>query len=384
MNALDAAVAVFALSAFVGGWRLGFVQRLVSWAGMIGGILVGSLIIGRLGGSQPDAWTFIRAIAVLAIATAVGNVAGHWAGARLRSTYQDSAATIVDSLGGSLLGLGAAFLWAWMLLPAMTQIPGWPAETARSSVVAGRLATVLGSPPNLFDGISDALGLTAVFDRVPDIDIGDLQPNAPVQSPLDPAITEAAAHATVRIQSEACAMVSSGSGVVVLPGVVATNAHVVAGGSDFRLSNDEGLSQPAELRAIDPVADVAILVSETLTLDPLPLADTDPSGTGAIFGYPGGGALNVSPYQISGLRTVSSSDIYGVGNHDRSVVIVGSRIAPGTSGGPLVNTRGEVEAIAFGVAPDNPQLAYAISTDDIVNVLRTAGDAEVSSGACTR
>lgn len=384
MNALDAAVAVFALSAFIGGWRLGFVQRLFSWAGMIGGIVVGSWIVGRYGEANPDTGALLRAIVVLAASTVIGNLAGRWVGARVRSTFRDSAATVLDSLGGALIGLGAAFLWAWMLLPTMTQIPGWPADTARSSEVAGRLSTVLGAPPNLIDGVGEALGLTKMLDLVPDIDLGDLRPTAPVDSPLDPSVTAAAALATVRIQSEACGMVSSGSGVVVMPGVVATNAHVVAGGRDFRLSNDAGLSHPAELRAFDPINDVAILVSETLDLEPLPLVETDPAGTGAIFGYPGGGSLKVSPYRISGRRTVSSSDIYGAGEHDRNVVIVGSRIAPGTSGGPLVNTDGEVEAIAFGVAPDNPQLAYAISTEDVVNVLRTAADAAVPSGACAR
>ena len=384
MNALDAAVALFALSAFIGGWRLGFVQGLFSWAGMIGGIVVGSWIVGRYGGSNPDAGSLLRSIALLAACTVIGNVAGHWVGARVRSTFSDSAATVIDSLGGSLIGLGAAFLWAWMLLPTMTQIPGWPADVARSSAVAGRLSTMLGPPPDVFDGIGDALGLTRMLDRIPDIDLGDLRPSAPVDSPLDAAITTAAAAATVRIQSEACGMVSSGSGVVVLPGVVATNAHVVAGGRDFVLTNDAGLSQPADLRAFDPVNDVAILVSGDLDLAPLPLAPTSESGTGAIFGYPGGGSLSVSPYRISGLRTVSSSDIYGLGEHDREVVIVGSRIAPGTSGGPLVNASGEVEAIAFGVAPDNPELAYAISTDEVVDVLRTAGEGTVDSGACTR
>lgn len=384
MNPIDAALAVAGVAALVGGWRLGFARRALSWLGIVVGLAAASALLGIIGQSTPDTGALLRAIAALFVGGTIGNLIGHWLGGRLRSMMEDTPLGAIDSLGGSLIGVASVFLTAWMVLPTMTQVPGWPAEAARSSVVAGRLTRTLGTPPDLLSGLSRSLGLDAMIDLIPDIDLGGLTPEAPLSSPLDDAVTSAAVRSTVRIQSQGCGMVSSGSGVVVAPGIVVTNAHVVAGGSEFTLTNDGDLSEPAELRAIDALADVAVLASPGLALEPLPVVNTNEAGTGAIFGYPGGGALAISPYQITTVRTVPSTDIYGEGRADRSIAVVGSRISPGVSGGPLVNQQGEVEGLAFGVAPDNEQLAYAVPSSDVLRVLSVAAASAVPSGACTR
>lgn len=386
MNPLDAAVAVGALGAFVGGWRLGLIQRLLSWIGLLGGLLVGSRIVAALAEGRTTTGTLVRAVAVLAACALTGHVAGHVVGARLRSQLGESSVSVLDSLGGALVGVVATLVGAWMVLPAMTQVPGWPADAARGSLVAGRLTRVLGPPPDALDGIGRALGLGSVFDVVADlsIDVGDVRPDVPVESPLDAATLERAASSTLRVQGEACGAISSGSSVVVLPGVVVTNAHVVAGGTSFRLSDDAGLVVDAELRAFDPVRDVAVLAAPGLDRAPLMLSGPSDDGAGAILGYPGGGQLRVSPYRIGARRTFEGTDIWGAGSHERSALVVGSRISPGVSGGPLVTPDGSVEGLAFGVAPDDPGLAYAIPADEVLEVLRSASETPVSSGRCTR
>lgn len=99
--------------------------------------------------------------------------------------------------------------------------------------------------------------------------------------------------------------IGSGSGVLVAPGIVVTNAHVIAGGSEFKLGRAR---QSLSVLAVDPMHDLAILQGE---VDGTPLAMRN---TAAIWlgeavlaaGYPLmdllGSDLKVSTGNVSGLK----------------------------------------------------------------------------------
>jgi S1-C subfamily serine protease len=64
------------------------------------------------------------------------------------------------------------------------------------------------------------------------------------------------------------------------------------------------------------------------------------------------------------------------------VFILASDLAPGDSGGGLVNPAGAVVGVAFAIAPDRPGTAYALTSDELRPVLATGGTGAVNTGPC--
>ena len=123
---------------------------------------------------------------------------------------------------------------------------------------------------------------------------------APVEPPAaDESITAAVRRAqasVVRVQGVApsCARTITGSGFVFAPGVVVTNAHVVAGVEEPRVLAQDGTELAAQVMSFDPEADIAVLRVPGLAAPPLPFGgDVDPGDPVATLGYPGGGSLFV-------------------------------------------------------------------------------------------
>ena len=134
----------------------------------------------------------------------------------------------------------------------------------------------------------------------------------------------------------------SGSGVLVAPGLVATNAHVVEGGSGFRLEAD-GARDEGRLVAVDPMHDLALLRT-TLAGEPLPLRLSRPLELGEdviAAGFPLreilGVNLKVTTGNVSGLH----------GAHDDvSRFQFSAPIGSGSSGGAVTDALGNLVGIA--------------------------------------
>ena len=91
-----------------------------------------------------------------------------------------------------------------------------------------------------------------------------------------------------------------------------------------------------------------------------------------MFGHPGGGALEVSPFQVAEQITASGRDIYDRSGTEREVLVLAAALAPGDSGSALIDPAGSVVGVAFAVAPDEPGVAYALAVSELEAVL--AGD----------
>ena len=133
------------------------------------------------------------------------------------------------------------------------------------------------------------------------------------------------------------------------PGVVVTNAHVVAGESDTTVQlggNPPNL--PAHALDFDPHDDIAILRVPGLNARPLTLASDPKSGeSAAILGYPLDGPFDAEPGRIGPTQVVSTEDAYGKGPCPRSIASLRGLVRPGNSGGPLVDAAGQVVATVF-------------------------------------
>lgn len=384
MNQLDVVVLLGLVLAAVGGWRLGFIQRVAGWAGLVVGVVVASRLLPVILStpSKPSPYDLAKTLAIVAIGGVIGQTLGHFAGNRFRRLVSVAQLGVADSIGGAVLGVIGLLVAAWMFLPTMVQIPGWPADAARGSTVAASLTDVLGSPPDVLAGVGDALGVKGLGDALEGVRDLQIQPDAPEENPLSDATFTAVRPSVVKLSGPACEREQSGSGFVIASGIVATNAHVVAGTESLTVSGDGELEVAGTVHYLDARNDIALVVAPDLDRPPLTMSRARDGDRGAILGYPGGGQLTVQPYAVAATTTASARDIYEGPLFSRRIMIVGSRIGPGDSGGPLVAPDGSVTGIAFGIAPDDDQTAYAIPSSLLDDLAADLVTEPIDTGPC--
>ena len=86
---------------------------------------------------------------------------------------------------------------------------------------------------------------------------------------------------------------------------------------------------------------------------------------GAVFGHPGGGPLEASPFRVDRRIRAVGRDIYGAARTERDVLVLAADLEPGDSGSALVSPDGDVVGVAFAIAPDRPGVAYALTPAEV-------------------
>src|SRR5262249_17030046 len=130
----------------------------------------------------------------------------------------------------------------------------------------------------------------------------------PLDTPPDPgplptstisrAVDQRVRASIVRVSGRACDQIQDGSGWIAAPGVVITNAHVVAGEHATSVTDADGRGHDATVVEFDPKRDIAVLSAPDLSAPALSLVQGHAGAVGAVYGHPGGGALVVSPARI--------------------------------------------------------------------------------------
>jgi S1-C subfamily serine protease len=334
MTPLDWLIAGGTLLFAVSGYVRGFIVGALSLAGFVAGAVIGTRVAGALlpsGSASPYAPVFGLFGALTAGAILAGGIGG--LGVRLRRAVRIPVVGVVDGVLGALLSAAVALGIAWVLGVMTLSLPG--ASSLRGAVersaILRRLDELL--PPS---GV--VLNVLARIDPLPSVGLSI----APVAPPP---------------QVPARGLGVEGSGWVVAPDEVVTNAHVVAGETDTVV---EVAGAPPDLRAtvvlFDPRNDLAVLRVAGLALRPLRLAANPPAGaTGALLGYPLDGPFDAQSARIGETQMVQAQDAYGHGPVTRRLTPIRGLVRPGNSGGPVVGTGGEVLATVFaattGAAP---------------------------------
>ena len=193
----------------------------------------------------------------------------------------------------------------------------------------------------------------------------------------------------IRIVGTACGLGIEGSGWVAAPGVVVTNAHVVAGEQDTRVEvGGDSPGLPALAIDFDPHDDIAVLRVPGLRAPALSLAPANPPpGTAAaILGYPEDGPFNGEPGRVGETLNVDTEDAYGQGPVSRLVTELLGLVRPGNSGGPMVDASGHVDATVFAaVTSGSSGGGFAVPNSLVRDQLRLAESrgASVSTGPCS-
>jgi serine protease Do len=150
-------------------------------------------------------------------------------------------------------------------------------------------------------------------------------------------------------------------GIVWRPDVVLTNHHVVAGaGRALRVVDVDGGAHAARVRESSRRLDLALLEVPGADLSPAPIGRSAGLRVGELVfavGHPWGQPWVVTAGVVSGLGAVSVPGRTEPGLYIRSDV----RLAPGNSGGPLLDARGAVVGLnAMVIGGD---LSIAIPSD---------------------
>ena len=388
MNLLDLLIILTAGAAAYGGYRLGFLARIFSWAGLAIGALVADRflpeVVAFFSSSDPQI-RLIAAISFLVGASMLGQGVGLAVGSLLHAALPLATGLRQgDRVAGSMLGVVGVLAAVWVLTPALAAVPGWPAEATRESSVARMVEDLAPAPPDTMQALRRFVQdgtFPAVFNelrRSPD-------PGPPPIEGLPEAIHQRVVQSTVKVTGEACRRIQEGSGFVALPGIVVTNAHVVAGEKAPRVEPFEGRSLPATVVLFDANRDLALLRVPGLNEQPLPMRqETANEGeTGAVYGHPGGGQLRAAPAKISQELIAVGRDIYDRNDTRRHIFVLASNLRPGDSGAALIDKAGRVAGVAFAIAPDKPGVSYALTDKELAPVLARAGGATaVSTGGC--
>lgn len=175
--------------------------------------------------------------------------------------------------------------------------------------------------------------------------------------------------------------VGAGTGIVVDPdGLVLTNNHVVAAAATIS-ATDVGNHRryAASVAGRDPIHDIALLRLHNATgLIAAPLGDSSGVAVGdAIIALGNADGRGGRPSRVTGAVTAlnqtvtAANDLTSRAERLYDLIEVSARLRPGDSGGPLINSTGQVIGVdtAAGGAPGEPH-GYAIPIDDALQISR--------------
>lgn len=396
MNWVDWVLVVVLLMTGLRGFYAGAVTQTLTVVGVFLGLLAGVLLVPPLAGLFSGTATAVVALVVLVICTAALGAVGELLGRRARPWLARFHLGMADAVVGVAVSVVAAIFAVWVFGTVLSASRYTTLSAAlRDSSILRAVERVLPPLPELFARVESFLseqGFPVVFANLPP---GLVAPAQPPDDATIQAAIQAAKASTVKIVGRACDLIESGSGFVAAPGMVVTNAHVVAGETSTQVIDASGTHRGAVV-LFDPNLDVAVLRVSGLTEPPLAI-HTQPVArdtTGAIMGYPEGGPLQGDPAAVNAVFRATGLNIYGTAITVRSIYELNGDVQPGNSGGPLVASGqpagttglapGTVIGLIFARSTGTTSVGYALTMDAVSADITTAQQttATVSTGPC--
>ncbi|HET9070826.1 MAG TPA: MarP family serine protease [Acidimicrobiales bacterium] len=395
MNWLDAVLLVVLVLAALHGWRDGGARQILFLAGLWLGLWVGAELALPLGGLTAGAGRAAVAVAVVVAAALGMAVLAGLVGRRVAYVLHHLRVGVIDASAGLVVSVVGTVFALWLVgnIAASSRVPAVDRAVSDSWLLR-TVDGVLPPLPAVFARVESFLaaeGFPVVFVDLPPV------PSPAVPLPSAAAVAAGAARAapsTVQVVGPACGAIVEGSGFVIDPGVVVTNAHVVAGDAHPRVVTTAG-SRPATPVGFDPQLDVAVLRVPGLAAPALPVSTSAvPAGrAGVVLGYPNGGSLRAVAASVTATYHAVGLDIYDRALVTREIHELHATILPGDSGGPLVSLgpdgagsppAGSVIGLVFARSTDRPAVGYALTMGPVRAAVDRAeqATAPVSTGTC--
>ena len=381
---LDLILIVLAAAFAVAGYRQGFIIGVLSFAGFIGGVAVGAVFAPRISRALASSlpWQAFIAIVVVFGAAVLGMVVASSLGVTVRSRLGGRTATVIDSLGGAAVNVIAVLLVAWLIgsFVAYSPFPAISGQVNNSAVlkevdrIVPRGALSLPGFPTLrslltsgpYTQVFSALGAESAL-AIP----------APSQAVLSSAGLARDTPSIVKIVGIApsCQLRIEGSGFVISPHHVLTNAHVVAGVTEGPTVYTAGnVPYRATVVLYDPQRDLAVLDVPGLNAPPLHFAGQASFDADAIVaGYPLNHPFTAGAARLDLAEQAVGPNIYQNSQVRRQIYPIRADVQPGNSGGPLLAPDGQVYGVVFAAAVALKDTGYALTAAEV------AGDAAAGS-----
>ncbi|CVN01846.1 MULTISPECIES: MarP family serine protease [Micrococcus] len=440
---LDVLLIVALAMLLVQGHRRGLWVVLGNLVGLVGGAAIAFYALPEVAEfvTAPQ-WRWAALIATLVLLVAAGQYVGAAIGEAIRLRVNLPALRLVDRLLGALAaGLaGALVLWLVAFSIAASGSTAVTREVNRSQVITA-LDTVM--PDSLLAWAARSRSAVADLDVLPELELpapvpesddgvraapapaatpglpsaasspSDTATSAPSASatpeepddaaapsatttapasststaaPSTPAASSASA-AVVRLTGTAaqCNQVQSGSGVAVAPDRVLTNAHVVLGVDAPTVTDRARGVHAARIVHLDTAHDLAVLAVDDANLPVMPVgAELTGGASASVLGYPDGGPFASTPATVQAVGEVPLGDVLTGAASMVDVYTLAADIRHGYSGGPVVDTAGNLAGLVFARAPGSDAVGYALTADTIAPVVAAAPEmtATVPSGDC--
>jgi len=391
VNWVDALVLVLALAAVVAGARQGMVTALASLAGVLLGLLLGFKLAPLLVEQFASPVTKVAfTLAILVLMVALGETVGVLIGRSVRDRMHIESIRQVDSALGTVVLALAVLVVAWLVaLPLSSAgFPGLAAAVKRS--------TVLGAVDKVMPDAARRLPLElrrqlhssgfpevlSPFSETPLVEV-DPPDRALQASPVVQQLRSSVLK--VRGRASICGRALEGTGFVVAPDRIMTNAHVVAGTEDVAVEV-RGDLKAGTVVLYDPDTDIAILAVPGLDAEPLRFAAEDATSTASaiVLGYPLDGPYQASEARVRDRINLRGPDIYDSKMVQRDVYTVRALVRSGNSGGPMVDPQGQVLGVVFGAAVDDDDTGFVLTADEVADELAKAPTLNegVGTGSC--
>lgn len=375
-DVLDLLLIVVIAAFAVSGYRQGFIVGILSFFGFVGGALLGAEFgpsISRVlvGGQTQQS---IVAVILLVSFAVIGQFVASAIGAAMRSTVTWHSATVADSAGGAVVSIVSVLLIAWVVGSVLNGSP-FPVvdQQVNNSLVLKTLDKFMPSPAKtMFSDFRRLLDSNSTYAEVFS-GIGQgriLAVPAPDPGVLDSPGYQAARSRVVKVTgvAQSCGKRIEGSGFVISPEHILTNAHVVAGVTQLqKVTTASGQVYPASVVFYDPQVDVAVLDVPGLNLSPLRFAGQANVGDNAVVsGYPlDASTLQQAAARIGDIQDAQGPNIYQTTTVTRQIYEIKAMVEEGNSGGPLLSESGTVDGVVFAAAVGVSDTGFALTAAEV-------------------
>ncbi|GAA3622107.1 colicin V production protein [Lentzea atacamensis] len=381
MNWVDLLVLGLAAIAAVSGARQGMVVALPAFVGVLVGLILGTQIAPLLVSQFENVVTkVVFAVGIVVLLVALGETIGVYIGRTIKARVNASPLRGADNALGAIVQGLVVFVVAWMIALPLTSVVGLPDLTSslKQSVILGKVDKTMPQAARVLSGdlqkLFDVSGFPQAMDPFNRTPLKEVEPpnsqlaDSPVQKRLQSSVLK------VRGRAPSCSRALEGTGFVIAPERVMTNAHVVAGTNEVTVEVGRGQFD-ATVVAYDPKIDIAVLAVPDLEATPLQFRsdEVQPGEDGIVLGYPLDGPYKASPARVrERIPLLRGPDIYDAQTVTRDVYTVRAEVRSGNSGGPLVDPNGRVMGVVFGAAVDDPETGFVLTAQQVQAMVQKA------------